>query len=95
MNASGKPVVAVDVPSGLDGNTGQARGVAVQASETVTFFRMKPGHLLFPGRLLCGPVRVADIGIRDEVLETIAPRQWRNDPILWREPFRAPGGRRA
>ena len=90
MNASGKPVVAVDVPSGVDGNTGQVRGVAVRASETVTFFRMKPGHLLFPGRTLCGPVRVADIGIREDVLETIAPKQWRNDPVAWRAHFRAP-----
>jgi ADP-dependent NAD(P)H-hydrate dehydratase / NAD(P)H-hydrate epimerase len=83
INGAGKPVVAVDVPSGLDGTTGQAAGPVVQATATVTFFRLKPGHLLLPGRLLCGALRVADIGIPDSVLGETAPRTWANRPALW------------
>jgi hydroxyethylthiazole kinase-like uncharacterized protein yjeF len=90
MNASGKPILAVDVPSGLDGNTGKVRGIAVRAAATVTFFRLKPGHVLLPGRALCGATEVVDIGIAPEVLEAIAPRCFLNAPGLWRGAFRQP-----
>ena len=83
-NGSGIPVLAIDVPSGLDGSTGTAAGPVVRATRSMTFFRRKPGHVLLPGRALCGPVTVADIGIPAAVLDPIAPRTFANAPSLWR-----------
>ncbi len=83
MMRSGARIVSIDVPSGLDGTTGAAAGPVVHASRTVTFFRRKPGHLLLPGRMLCGTVSVADIGIPTTVLADIAPLTFANDAPLW------------
>jgi NAD(P)H-hydrate epimerase len=78
----GVPIVAIDVPSGVMGDTGESLG-AVAAALTVTFFRKKPGHLLLPGRLLCGEVVVTDIGTPTSVLDMIVPNTFENDPALW------------
>jgi NAD(P)H-hydrate epimerase len=77
------PVCAVDLPSGLDGASGMILGAAAPAELTVTFFRKKLGHLLYPGRGLCGDVEVADIGIPASLLDEIAPNTWENGPDLW------------
>ena len=76
------PIVAIDVPSGVMGNTGEALG-AVAAALTVTFFRKKPGHVLLPARLLCGEVVVAEIGTSASVLGEIRPNTFENEPALW------------
>lgn len=90
MNASGVPILSVDLPSGINGTTGQVMGVAVRATETITFFRKKPGHLLLPGRGYCGRVRVVDIGISTRVLDSIGVRAFENDPDLWQFVFPVP-----
>ena len=90
MNQRGATVVAVDLPSGINGTSGQVMGAAVKATRTVTFFRRKTGHLLMPGRFYCGTLEVADIGIPASVLERIGPATFANKPALWRAQFPIP-----
>ncbi len=94
MNASGAPIIAVDLPSGVNGTTGSVMGIAVKATRTVTFFRRKTGHLLLPGRLHCGAIEVGDIGIPESVLGQIKPATFADAPALWRGAFPRldPGG---
>jgi len=87
------PIVAIDVPSGLEGNTGgapRAASSAVPSALTVTFFRKKPAHLLYPGRQLCGEVVVSDIGIASGVLTAIHPQTFENLPGVWWAHFPRP-----
>jgi ADP-dependent NAD(P)H-hydrate dehydratase / NAD(P)H-hydrate epimerase len=84
LRQSRLPVVAVDLPSGLHGDTGEILGDAAPAKLTVTFHRLKIGHLLLPGRMLLGEVVVGDIGIPDEVDRALDIRLWANTPRLWR-----------
>jgi len=90
INRAGCAVVAVDLPSGINGTSGAVLGAAVRATKTITFFRKKPAHLLLPGRFYCGAVTVVEIGIAADVLAAIKPWAFENGPALWRAQFPVP-----
>ena len=87
LEGSGATVVAIDLPSGIDGTTGEVLGAAAQADATITFHRLKPGHLLGAGAERCGRVYLADIGVQHDSGDTAA--FW-NDPVLWQQLLGAP-----
>lgn len=89
-NAAAAPTFAVDIPSGVDADTGGVQGAAIQAAATMTFIARKPGHLLFPGRALSGPVAVGDIGVKDEWAMSAKPSTFENHPALWAGRWRRP-----
>ncbi|MFD2250962.1 hydroxyethylthiazole kinase-like uncharacterized protein yjeF [Pseudochelatococcus lubricantis] len=90
VNASPAAVVAVDVPTGIDGDSGAVRGAAVQATLTVTFARAKPGHYLFPGRACRGDLHVADIGIADVLADELSNGLTVNGPGLFGDSLPVP-----
>lgn len=81
-NASGKPILAVDIPSGINADTGEAPGPAIEATATVTFHTPKPGHLLYPGRQHTGRLHIVDIGLPPPTGTTL----FENSPALWQLP---------
>lgn len=87
INGSDTPVLSVDLPSGIDGATGAILGCAFNATVTVTFFRKKPGHVLYPGRQNCGELVVAQIGIRSGVLKKLGITSRLNRPNLWHDQY--------
>lgn len=90
INNANVPVIAVDLPSGVNGHTGAIEGIAINATHTVTFFRAKPGHYLLPGRLNCGTLHIAQIGIEAQVLSEITPNLWQNSPDMWAKKWPVP-----
>lgn len=79
-------VVSVDIPSGVNSDTGEIMGTALQANLTVTFARKKIGHVLVPGRRLAGEVVVCDIGLDESVINKM-DAVWENTPELWLDKF--------
>ena len=75
INSLEKPVFAVDIPSGLDSDTGQPCGSCIRARSTATFGFAKTGHFIYPGAALTGSLEVVDIGIPDTMTEEVRPRQ--------------------
>lgn len=91
---SSTQILAVDVPSGLNGDTGRAKGATFVAEATLAFERARPGHYLADGPRLCGPVRVAKIGVPDSALRAAldGPACWRNHPACWSAQMAKPAG---
>jgi len=78
------PVIAIDLPSGIDGATGEVLGAAFSATQTITFMTRKPGHLLMPGRELCRALDVIDIGIPARIVRAHAGSEIaENTPAQW------------
>lgn len=90
VNASGAKVVAIDVPSGINGDTGAITGPAIRADVTVTFCAKKPAHVLQPAASLCGDVIPAEIGFGKFVAEIGGNRLNENAPALWANELRWP-----
>ncbi|SVB73633.1 uncharacterized protein METZ01_LOCUS226487, partial [marine metagenome] len=84
------PVYAVDIPSGINGNSSKIDGDCLQCSKTITFFNKKKCHYLYPGKRFCGEVIVEDIGISKEIFKTVNPKIKNNNPDLWIKEFPFP-----
>jgi len=76
INSLNKPVFAVDIPSGLNSDTGQVRGACIRANATATFAFAKTGHIIHPGSQYTGALNIVDIGIPPAIVEEVMPRQW-------------------
>ncbi|MBO6549349.1 MAG: NAD(P)H-hydrate dehydratase [Rhizobiales bacterium] len=85
INQAAPPILAIDVPSGLNGNTGQIMGTVIKADYTSSFYRPKQGHYLYPGRDFCGELKIDNIGIPERVNKELSVKQHINSPSLWRE----------
>ena len=75
VNSFNRPVLAVDIPSGINADNGQICGTCVQADVTATFGYPKIGHAVFPGKRYTGAMEVIDIGIPPHIADAVAPRQ--------------------
>ncbi len=92
LNSSGKPIFSLDIPSGLNSDSGVPQGVAVCATATVTFGVTKIGQVVYPGRAFVGRLEVVDIGIPEGAVDAVFPKSWLLEPadVARRLPQRAP-----
>lgn len=86
VNVRRIPVVSIDMPTGVDSDTGDVRGASLHAKLTITFNYRKPAHLLYPGKLSCGDVILKDIGLG----QSPNPNILVNHPELWFDDFPIP-----
>lgn len=93
INAQALPCVAIDIPSGVHGDSGEILGAAPKSALTVTFIGKNPGHFLLPGREVAGEVVLADIGVPKTAFGAVQPGVFANDPVLWRASYPWPGVR--
>ncbi len=75
LNGFNRPVLAVDIPSGINADNGQVCGTSIRAALTATFAYPKIGHTIFPGRQYTGTLEVIDIGIPRHISDAVAPQQ--------------------
>ncbi len=87
LNQSSRPIFAVDIPSGLNADTGRPQGICIRAAATATFAFAKIGHLLHPGADYTGRLGIIDIGIPDFIRKEVDPRQGLITPELIRSGF--------
>ncbi len=90
INSSDIDVYSIDVPTGINSNTGEIHGTAFKCKRTITFFNKKLCHYLLPGRQYCGEIIVEDIGISKDVIKKIMPKIKKNEPSLWIDQFPFP-----
>lgn len=79
------PVISVDLPSGINGQSGALLGAAFRAIKTISFAALKPAHMLQPAASFCGDIELVDIGIPQRILRSVAPAAFINQPSLWQE----------
>lgn len=91
VNSASAKVVAVDVPSGLDGNSNQAFEPSIRAHSTITFFRFKPAHVMYPGRVLCGQKHLVQIGLTDAQCDSASAPCFYNSPGIFSKALPEPG----
>ncbi|MBU0995776.1 MAG: NAD(P)H-hydrate dehydratase [Proteobacteria bacterium] len=92
VNEQKKNVLSVDIPSGINSNTGQVCGISINADVTVTFAFAKPGHVVFPGAQYAGKIEIIDIGIPHHIRDDVKPNHFLITDQLVRKtfPVRAP-----